>query len=929
MAPPRTPREELLAGIWCRGAGPRARSASDDDFFALGGHSLLATRLVSRVREAVRGRAAAARRLRGARPWPGSPRGVEERAAAAARRAAPPLGRAPRGGGAAALLRPGAALVPRPAEPGSAAYNMPSPAARRRRSTSARPRRGLGEVVRRHEALRTTFADGRRRARCSVVAPAATRFRCRWSTSRRCRRRRGEPRPSAWPAGGAAAVRPRAAARCCAPCCCALGAERARAAPRPAPHRRPTAGRSACWCASWRRSTAPPRPGGRAARRRCPSSTPTSPLWQRSWLARRGSLEAQLAYWRERLAGAPDARSSCRPTGRARAVQTLPRRRSRGCRSAPTSPRALAALGRRAGRDPVHDPARRLPGPPRPLHRAGRPGGGLARRRPQPRGDRGADRLLRQHRSRCAPTSRASPTFRELLARVRETALGAFAHQELPFERLVEELAAASASLARSAALPGDARRSRTRRPRPDLGPGLSTAAVPSSPTGTAKFDLSLVAGRAGRDGLAGGRGARRRPVRRRHRRRLLGHFQRPARRGRGRPGDAASRSCRCSPRRSAAGPGELEPDAAAPPRRRRCTASSRRGPRARRRRSAVARGEERLTYGELDAPRQPARPPPAAAGRRARGAWWRSAWSARAELVVGGARACSRPAAPACRSIRPTRPSGSPSCCATRARPLLPAPGALAGLPEPPLPAGDPATGRRRLGGESAAPPDCASFGPDQLAYVIYTSGSTGTPKGAALAHGGLANLVAWHLRAYGLAAGDRSPCSPARASTPRVWEIWPAARRRRPRSIVPPPDDAARPRRAAGRLAAEADHRRLLATPAGRGRCWRSAGELPPGLALRTVLTGGDRLRRRGRRPGLPFAAGQPLRPHGEHGRDHRGGRRRGGAAGAGHRPADRQHPGLPARPRACGPCRRACRASCAWPAPGSPAATAAGPS
>ncbi len=90
------------------------------------------------------------------------------------------------------------------------------------------------------------------------------------------------------------------------------------------------------------------------------------------------------------------------------------------------------------------------------------------------------------------------PTFRELLARVRETDLAAYSHQDLPFDRLVEELnparSAARPPLFQSLVLveeegPGDPAgggKSFT------MG-GLTAVPLPVG-TGTAKFDLMLAA---------------------------------------------------------------------------------------------------------------------------------------------------------------------------------------------------------------------------------------------------------------------------------------------------------------------------------------------------------------------------------------------------------------------------------------------------
>ncbi|HEU5108069.1 MAG TPA: condensation domain-containing protein, partial [Micromonosporaceae bacterium] len=71
--------------------------------------------------------------------------------------------------------------------------------------------------------------------------------------------------------------------------------------------------------------------------------------------------------------------------------------------------------------------------------------------------------------------------------------------------------------------------------------------------------------------------------------------------------------------------------------------------------------------------------------------------------------------------------------------------------------------------------PPD-ADVHPDNLAYVIYTSGSTGRPKGVMSTHRGIANRLAWMQERFRLTPEDRVMQKTPATFDVSVWEFfWP----------------------------------------------------------------------------------------------------------------------------------------------------------
>ncbi len=75
--------------------------------------------------------------------------------------------------------------------------------------------------------------------------------------------------------------------------------------------------------------------------------------------------------------------------------------------------------------------------------------------------------------------------------------------------------------------------------------------------------------------------------------------------------------------------------------------------------------------------------------------------------------------------------------------------------------------------GGENFAP---VSVSPSDLAYVLFTSGSTGQPKGVMISHGAIYNRLQWMQEAYKLQANDRVMQKTPYTFDVSVWEFfWP----------------------------------------------------------------------------------------------------------------------------------------------------------
>ncbi|HYO56341.1 non-ribosomal peptide synthetase [Archangium sp.] len=429
---PRTPGEELVAGIWAQLLGV-PRVGRHDNFFALGGNSLRATQAASRLRNAFKAElplrwifeaptvSALAQRLDSARR--------EGRASQAF-----PLTPVPRERPLPLSFAQQRLWFMDQLIPGDSSFNMPLAVRVKGALEVESLEWSLRELCRRHESLRTTFAmvEGQP---VQVISPEPRLQLGVVDLSGLSEQERE------------AEVQRRADADVAQPFELTKGpllrVQLLRLAPREwvlllVLHHIVTDGWSMGPFFKELSALYEAHSRGR------PSPLPELPLqyadyavWQRSWLSGE-VLESQLAYWRKQLAGAPAVLEL--PTDR-------PRPAFRSTRGAITGgpmypPALIQALRGVAQKEGVtffmlleaafHTLLHRYSG--QEDISVGTTIAGRTRTETEPLIGLFINVLV--FRVNLA----GERTFRELLARVREVALGAYEHQDVPFERLVDEL---------------------------------------------------------------------------------------------------------------------------------------------------------------------------------------------------------------------------------------------------------------------------------------------------------------------------------------------------------------------------------------------------------------------------------------------------------------------------------------------------------
>ncbi|HEU0076034.1 MAG TPA: amino acid adenylation domain-containing protein, partial [Longimicrobiaceae bacterium] len=555
-------------------------------------------------------------------------------------------------------------------------------------------------------------------------------------------------------------------------------------------------------------------------------------VWQRTWLSG-GTLEAQLAFWREQLRSAPPLLEI--PVDRPRAQGQSPRAAGHRFVLPPALSRGLRELSRREGTTLFMTV---LAGWQALLGRyagqedvvVGSPVAGRNRRETEGLIGFFVNLLvLRVDLS-------GDPAWAELLGRVRETALGAYDHQELPFERLVEEVGV-ERSLTHAPLVQTTFALQRTG----GLGDALRLGDVALEPFGggerVARFDVDLVLDESGEE-LAGElvyRAALFEPA---TMARLAGHLETvleamvadPRRRlselsllrgaERARVLEAWNDTARPVP----AGPGLHDLFAAQAGRTPDAPALTWRG--------------EPVTYAELDR-----------RSRRLAGALRRRGVGPETRVGVCMSRTPGMVAA----LLAVVRAGGAyvpmdPGYPPERLRYMLADSGAALLLAD--------AAAAGRLGecGVEVLRPDAdpddageaadAAVEPESLAYVVYTSGSTGTPKGVLGTHAGIVNRFAWMWSEHPFAADEVCCQKTSLAFVDSVWEVFGPLLAGVP-SVLVPDEDARDPEALVAHLSLRGVTRIVL-VPSLLGALLDAYPEIGRRCPrLRLVVTSGEALR------------------------------------------------------------------------------------